>query len=57
MLSISGAVPPLPLNAFIVCVGKTLPTSFTECSKTLCAPDDYNTKARKNILNGFNHLP
>jgi hypothetical protein len=25
--------------------------------KSLCAPDDYSTKTRKNILNSFNHLP
>jgi hypothetical protein len=30
---------------------------YTGWSKSLCAPDDYSTKTRKNILNSFNHLP
>jgi hypothetical protein len=25
--------------------------------KSLCAPDNYNTKTRKNILHSFSHLP
>jgi hypothetical protein len=25
--------------------------------KIICAPDDYSTKKRRNILNSFNHLP
>jgi hypothetical protein len=29
----------------------------TGWSKSLCAPDDYSTKTRKNVLNNFNQLP
>jgi hypothetical protein len=29
---------------------------YTGWSRNLCAPDDYSTKTRKNILISFNHL-
>jgi hypothetical protein len=55
-LSISGAVPPLP-DDFMVCIGKTLPTSYTGCSKIFFAPDDYSAETSKNIfINTFKHL-
>jgi hypothetical protein len=29
--------------------------TYTRWLKSLCAPDDYSTKTRKNILNSFSH--
>jgi hypothetical protein len=32
-------------------------TMFIQSIQQVCAPDDYSTKTRKNILKSFNHLP
>jgi hypothetical protein len=34
-----------------------VPPEDIQGDQKVCAPGDYGTKTRKNILNSFNHLP